>query len=234
MPPQGAPGGAPCSPALPGRWRWSTSWRAAVLTRTFISMPMSRGLRTVRTGCAYQPPACCTYRRHRAACPCGPLLHARRMRTSLGRAARTPYRGTPGACRRGGGGRGGRGRGAGRTGAAAALRTVEACLHTVAASDTYGCSPVYMRLQPPLRTVAAPFTCGCSLRYIRLQPPLRTVAASITYGLHHVVSCCSPHHAVSGCSPRHVRLQPSLRTVTASARYGYRALRACCPRQARG
>ena len=32
-----------------------------VLTRT------SRGLRTVRTGCACQPPACCTYRRLRAA-----------------------------------------------------------------------------------------------------------------------------------------------------------------------
>ena len=35
--------------------------RWAMLTRT------SRGLRTVRTGYAYQPPACCTYRRHRAA-----------------------------------------------------------------------------------------------------------------------------------------------------------------------
>ena len=33
----------------------------AKLTRT------SRGLRTVRTGYTYQPPACCTYRRHRAA-----------------------------------------------------------------------------------------------------------------------------------------------------------------------
>ena len=33
----------------------------AVLTRT------SRGLGAVRTGYAYQPPACCTYRRHRAA-----------------------------------------------------------------------------------------------------------------------------------------------------------------------
>ena len=30
------------------------------------------GLRTVRTGYAYQPPACCTYLRHRAACPQGP------------------------------------------------------------------------------------------------------------------------------------------------------------------
>ena len=35
------------------------------LTRT------SRGLRTVRTGYAYQPPACCTYQRRRAACPGG-------------------------------------------------------------------------------------------------------------------------------------------------------------------
>ena len=31
--------------------------------------PTPRGLRTVRTGHAYQPPACCTYRRHRTACP---------------------------------------------------------------------------------------------------------------------------------------------------------------------
>ena len=38
----------------------------AMLTRT------SRGLRTVRTGYAYRPPACCTCRRHRAACPGGP------------------------------------------------------------------------------------------------------------------------------------------------------------------
>jgi len=49
-------------------------WRA-VLTRT------SQGLRAVRTGHAYQPPACCTYRRPRAACPGAP-------RTSLGRAIR--------------------------------------------------------------------------------------------------------------------------------------------------
>eukprot|EP00964_Phaeocystis_antarctica_P130169 scaffold94046_cov54-Phaeocystis_antarctica.AAC.1 len=41
----------------------------AVLTRT------SRGLRTVRTGYAYRPPACCTYRRLRAACPWGRLMH---------------------------------------------------------------------------------------------------------------------------------------------------------------
>ena len=33
---------------------------------------MSRGLRTVRTGYAYQPPAFCTYQRRRAACPPGP------------------------------------------------------------------------------------------------------------------------------------------------------------------
>ena len=49
--------------------------RPAKLTRT------SRGLlRTARTGHAYQPPACCTYRRLRA------LLYVRRTRTSLGRA----------------------------------------------------------------------------------------------------------------------------------------------------
>ena len=38
---------------------------AAKLTRT------PRGLRTVRTGYAYQPPACCTYLRRRAVCPGG-------------------------------------------------------------------------------------------------------------------------------------------------------------------
>ena len=36
-------------------------WQPPKLTRT------PRGLRTVRTGYAYQPPACCTYRRRRAA-----------------------------------------------------------------------------------------------------------------------------------------------------------------------
>ena len=51
-----------------------------------------------RTGYACQPPACCTHRRRRAACPCGPILYVRRTRTrtSLGRAVRTAYRGTPG------------------------------------------------------------------------------------------------------------------------------------------
>ena len=40
---------------------------AAELTRT------PRGLRRVRTGYAYQPPALGTYRRRRAACPQGPM-----------------------------------------------------------------------------------------------------------------------------------------------------------------
>ena len=40
-------------------------WCTAALTRT------SRGLRTAHTGHACQPPACCTYRRHRAACSQG-------------------------------------------------------------------------------------------------------------------------------------------------------------------
>ena len=47
---------------------------------------MPRGLRTVRTGYAYPPPACCTYRRRRAAWP---LLYVLRTLTSLGRAVRT-------------------------------------------------------------------------------------------------------------------------------------------------
>ena len=42
----------------------------AVLTRT------SRGLRTVRTGHAYQPPAWCTYQVRRAACHLPPRRHA--------------------------------------------------------------------------------------------------------------------------------------------------------------
>ena len=44
----------------------STRTRSAKLTRT------PRGLRWVRTGYAYQPPALGTYRRRRAACPQGP------------------------------------------------------------------------------------------------------------------------------------------------------------------
>ena len=56
------------------------SWQPPKLTRT------PRGLRTVRTGYAYPPPACCTYRRRRAACP---VLYVLRTRTSLGRAVRT-------------------------------------------------------------------------------------------------------------------------------------------------
>ena len=45
-----------------------TSQRRPVLTRT----SMSRGLRTARTWYAYQPPACRTHQRHRAACLRGP------------------------------------------------------------------------------------------------------------------------------------------------------------------
>ena len=45
---------------------------------------------------AYQPPACCTYRLHRAACPGRHALYVRRTRTSLGQAVRTACRGTTG------------------------------------------------------------------------------------------------------------------------------------------
>ena len=54
-----------------------------MLTRT------SRGLRTARTGYAYQPPACCTYHRRRAACT---------LYVPASRAVRTAYRGTTGDC----------------------------------------------------------------------------------------------------------------------------------------
>ena len=56
-------------------------WLTPKLTRT------PRGLRTVRTGYAYQPPACCTYQRRRAACPEAP------------RTVRTPYAYQPRAYR---------------------------------------------------------------------------------------------------------------------------------------
>ena len=36
--------------------------------------------------------------------------------------------------------------------------------------DAYGCSPHYLRLQPPPPTVAASVTYGCSPCYLRLQP----------------------------------------------------------------
>ena len=49
------------------------------LTRT------PRGLRWVRTGYAYQPPALGTYRTRRAACPQRHALYVRGTRTSLGR-----------------------------------------------------------------------------------------------------------------------------------------------------
>ena len=55
--------------ATPCDFPW---WCDAMLTRT------SRGLRTVRTGYAYQPPACCTYRRRRAA-GAPPYVHALRV-----------------------------------------------------------------------------------------------------------------------------------------------------------
>ena len=56
------------------RFFGSFEWRSSVLTRA------PRGLRAVRTGYAYQPPAYRTYLRHRAA---GAPRHARRTRTSL-------------------------------------------------------------------------------------------------------------------------------------------------------
>ena len=46
------------------------------------------------TGCTYRPPAQCTYRRRRAACLQGPTTRcAYGVRSSLGRAGRTAYRG---------------------------------------------------------------------------------------------------------------------------------------------
>ena len=52
-----------------------------------------RRSRAVRTGCVYQPPACCTYPRRRAACPLqgrgGAPLYVQRTRTSLERTAHT-------------------------------------------------------------------------------------------------------------------------------------------------
>ena len=59
--------------------------RSSKLTRT----PRA----SVRTGCAYQPPACCTYQKRRAA---GAPPYVRCTRTSLRRALRTAYRGTTG------------------------------------------------------------------------------------------------------------------------------------------
>ena len=62
----------------------------AKLTRT------PRGLRWVRTGYAYQPPALGTYRRRRAACPQGPTYSTYWVRVSFGRSVRTAYCGNPG------------------------------------------------------------------------------------------------------------------------------------------
>ena len=49
----------------PARLLHRLHWLPPVFTRT------SRSLRTVRRGYAYQPPACCTYGRHRVACARG-------------------------------------------------------------------------------------------------------------------------------------------------------------------
>jgi hypothetical protein len=46
----------------------------------------------------YQPPACCTYQRHGAACPRGAKPSTVRMRTSLGRSVPTAHRGATGGC----------------------------------------------------------------------------------------------------------------------------------------
>jgi hypothetical protein len=93
-----------------------------------------------------------------------------------------------------------------------------------AASFTYGCSLLFIWLQPhlhmvatppprywyggnrqpPLHMVAASFTYGCSLLYIWLQPPLHMVAASFTYG----------------CSLLYIWLQPPFHMVAASFTYG--------------
>ena len=43
-------------------------------------------------------------------------------------------------------------------------------------SSCYGCSLRCIQPQPPVHTVAAPVTCGCSPNYMRLQPPARAVA----------------------------------------------------------
>ena len=81
-----SPSSACGSAALP-----PSSSRCPKLTRT------SRSLRTVRTGYAYQPPACYTYQRRRAACLEAPrALYVRHTRISLGRAVRTAYRDTTG------------------------------------------------------------------------------------------------------------------------------------------
>ena len=65
------------------------SSHSAALTRA------PRRLRGVRAGSAYQPPALCTYRRRRAACPQGPTSCV----LALGVPARAAPRGTPGAGR---------------------------------------------------------------------------------------------------------------------------------------
>ena len=71
--------------------RWSTGnlrRRQIVqhIQREPVLTPSSRVLRTVRVGDACQPPACCTYRRHRAAC------------TGRGTSARTCVAYQPRAC----------------------------------------------------------------------------------------------------------------------------------------
>ena len=52
------------------------------------------GLRTVRTGYAYQPPACCTYQRHRTACPEAPRTVRRTVPRYAVQCHGTPYSAT--------------------------------------------------------------------------------------------------------------------------------------------
>ena len=78
-------------PTMARRWEDRAAFRAArelpKLTRT------PRSLRTVRTGHAYPPPACSTYRRRRAACSRGETTVRTLYTTSLRRAG---LRGTAG------------------------------------------------------------------------------------------------------------------------------------------
>ena len=76
-----------------GAWVGSVwvSPQAVDLPNTWYFM-LIRGLRTVRTGYAHQPPARCAYLRRRAACPRASLSCVRRARWH----ARDRYRGGPG------------------------------------------------------------------------------------------------------------------------------------------
>jgi hypothetical protein len=65
-------------------------WHAPELTRVrWLSPP---GLRAVRTGYAYQPPAYCTYRRRRAACAQGPTHCTYWARVPASGVPYVPYR----------------------------------------------------------------------------------------------------------------------------------------------